>query len=183
MQLYSLLVALVLGAIVVGDGLYETARVDRAWPQRPDIIQPDKGGINRKFFWGPAQGLFELALLVAAWLTWPTAASRIWVIVAVAIHFATRAWSFAYFIPAAIRFEAGTADSADGAKIKRWVSLSPWRVLLEAVAISALAMLLFVWWPSAFSARVIHHFLRTVSSKPHMQPDARMKTVGVAHPS
>jgi len=47
------LCAIVLGAIALGGGLYETVLVDRVWPGNPAIIQPSRGGINRGLFWAP----------------------------------------------------------------------------------------------------------------------------------
>jgi hypothetical protein len=140
---YALLVALVLGAIALGGGLYETILIDRSWPRMPAIIQPDRGGINRKLFWGPAHGLFELALLVASWLAWAAPTRRFWVITALVAHFGTRAWSFAYFIPAALRFEAGeVCRPAQQVSVDRWVKLSRCRVLLDGIAVLALAIVL-----------------------------------------
>lgn len=46
--------AVVLGAIMLGGGIYETLLVDRVWPGNPAIIQPGRGGIDRKLFWMPA---------------------------------------------------------------------------------------------------------------------------------
>jgi hypothetical protein len=40
-------------------------RLDPFWPRRPDIIQPERGGISRRRFWIPAHGAFELCLAVA----------------------------------------------------------------------------------------------------------------------
>ena len=44
-----LLATVVLGAMGLGGGIYETALVDRAWPNNPAIIQPSRGGLNRGF--------------------------------------------------------------------------------------------------------------------------------------
>jgi hypothetical protein len=68
--LYALLGALIVGAIALGGGLYETILIDRSWPRMPEMIQPQRGGINRGMFWGPVHGLFEVTLLVALWLAW-----------------------------------------------------------------------------------------------------------------
>src|SRR5580704_13427579 len=70
------LVALTLGAVGLGGGLYETLLVDPVWPRNPAVIQPRRGGLDRKRFWGPVHGLFEVALLVSAWTGWGDAAAR-----------------------------------------------------------------------------------------------------------
>ena len=82
-------------------------------------------------------------LLVASWLAWAEPTERPWVITALVAHFGTRVWSFAYFIPGALRFEAGeVANSAQQASVDRWVKLSRCRVLLEGIAVLALAIIL-----------------------------------------
>jgi hypothetical protein len=133
---YALLAALVLGAFGVGGGLYETILIDRAWPRLPAIIQPRNGGIDRKRFWGPAHGVFELSLVIALWLCWSDAAARPWVIGALVVHLAQRAWAFAYFIPRAVGFEKADTVPEDAAV--KWTRLSRWRILC---GVAALAML------------------------------------------
>jgi hypothetical protein len=129
LSLYALLIAMALGAVAIGGGLYETALVDRAWPQAPQIIQPSRGGINRRLFWGPVNGLLELALLAALILAWPVVHARAWVATACLIHLTSRTSSFAYFIPNAIRFERLEPGAAtQTAKMTQWVRLSRWRV-------------------------------------------------------
>ncbi|MCZ7448583.1 hypothetical protein O8B93_13415 [Agrobacterium rhizogenes] len=133
---YAVAIAGILGAIGLGGGIYETLLVDRVWPSQPVLIQPERGGINRKLFWGPIHGLFEVALLLAVWLTWAHPAIRIWIWLALAVHLAARIWSFAYFIPMALRFEtevAGEAKTASKAAMK-WVRLSRWRLPIEFLA-------------------------------------------------
>src|SRR5262249_34589129 len=97
--------ALVFGAIMLGGGIYETLLVDGVWPNNPAVIQPNRGGINRVLFWMPAHTLYELALFVALWVVWGLTAARWWTVAALTVHFAARAWSMAYFIPRALRFE------------------------------------------------------------------------------
>jgi hypothetical protein len=129
--LYALLGTLVFGAIAVGGGLYETILIDRSWPRMPELIQPQRGGINRALFWGPVQILFEVTLLVALWLAWAALQARPWIIAALVVHLATRVWSFAYFIPLAIKFQnADTANQLHDEKKYQWVKLSRCRVLL-----------------------------------------------------
>lgn len=51
--------------VSLGGGLYEFSVVDPAWPRRPEIIQPARGGVSRKRFWIPAHIAFELALIAS----------------------------------------------------------------------------------------------------------------------
>lgn len=139
--LYALLGTLVLGAIALGGGLYETMLIDRSWPRMPELIQPQRGGINRAMFWGPVQILFEVTLLVALWLAWAGLQARPWIIAALVLHLAARVWSFVYFIPLAIKFQNGeTASPPDDAKKYQWVKLSRWRVVLGAAVQLMLAI-------------------------------------------
>jgi hypothetical protein len=128
--------AVVLGAIGLGGGIYETVLVDRAWPNNPAIIQPSRGGLNRGLFWAPVQMSYEVVLLLAAWMVWSNAYSRAWIIVALIAHFGVRAWSFLYFIPKALWFEkAGNLTKEQSRDARRWIRFSRCRPVLEAIAI------------------------------------------------
>jgi uncharacterized membrane protein len=133
------LVALTLGALGLGGGLYEMLLVDPVWPRNPAVIQPSRGGLDRKRFWGPVHALFEIALLVSAWMVWSEASARTCMIAALASHFAARVWSFAYFIPQALRFEK-MGDLSDGQVrlAQRWTRLSRLRPAIEVVSIISL---------------------------------------------
>ena len=67
MSSVSILIALAssLALIGVGGGLYEFVVVDPVWPRRPELIQPDRGGLSRKRFWIPAHVAFELLLIAS----------------------------------------------------------------------------------------------------------------------
>ena len=133
------LVALSLGAVGLGGGLYETLLVDAVWPRNPAFIQPSRGGLDRKRFWGPVHALFEVALLVSAWMVWGEAAARPWMVAALWAHFAGRVWSFAYFIPRALRFERIGDSSEDQVRLaRRWVRLSRLRPIIEIASIISL---------------------------------------------
>ena len=133
--------ALILGTIALGGGIYETLLVDPAWPNYPAIVQPSRGGINRGLFWGPVHTLYELALVVAAWSVWSDTGVRWWVIGALMIHLAARAWSFAYFIPNASRFEKlGDLTEEQRHLAQRWTRLSRCRPVLQTVSIVGLCV-------------------------------------------
>jgi hypothetical protein len=137
------LAALVLGAIGLGGGIYETLLVDRVWPRNPALVQPNRGGITRRLFWAPVQVLYEIALLTAAWMVWGIAEARWWILAALAAHFAARVWSFIYFIPNALRFER-LGDLSEGQQLdaQRWVRLSRYRPLIETAALIALCVVI-----------------------------------------
>jgi hypothetical protein len=144
------LIALVLGTIGLGGGIYETLLVDRIWPNNLAIIQPQRGGLDRKRFWIPIHTLYEIALLVSAWELWNTYA-RSWILVALVAHFAARVWSFAYFIPRALRFEELSELTESQVHLaRRWTRLSPCRVILEAVSIIALGAAILHLQPTGF---------------------------------
>lgn len=147
LSLYTIAAAGALGAVGLGGGIYETALIDRAWPRTPMLIQPARGGIDRKRFWIPAHGAFEVALAVAIWSTWADRLVRPWVWAALAAHLATRLWSWVYFIPKAMRFEAGETDAAEVASraAETWVRLSRWRLPLELAALACLFVALAQW--------------------------------------
>ena len=131
--------ALILGAIALGGGVYETLLIDRAWPNNPAIIQPSRGGINRGLFWAPINTLYELALAVAAWSAWGDREIRWWVLAALITHLVARAWSFAYFIPNAIRFEKSAVLTEDQRHLAvRWIRLSRCRPALQTISLVGL---------------------------------------------
>ncbi len=131
--------AVVLGAIMFGGGIYETLLVDRVWPDNPAVIQPERGGLDRKLFWMPAHTLYELALFISLWMLWSAGDARWWTAAALVMHFAARAWSMAYFIPRALRFEKlGDLTEEQRLEARRWTRLSRYRPALEAVSIIAL---------------------------------------------
>jgi hypothetical protein len=72
-ELRGYLIALVtfcseLRSISLGGGIYETLLVDPVWLRNLSVIQSDRGGLNRKLFWGSVHPLFEIALLVSVWM-------------------------------------------------------------------------------------------------------------------
>ena len=135
------LCALMLGVIGLGGGVYETLVVDPVWPDNPAIIRAERGGIKRARFWIPAHSLYELALLVSLWMVWNVPDARWWTVAALAIHLAARAWSFAYFIPRAIRFEKLDDLTEDQRReALRWTQLSRCRPVLAVCSIAALCV-------------------------------------------
>src|SRR5919197_558711 len=54
-----------LALVSLGGGLYEFLVVDPAWPRRPDVIQPNRGGVSRRRFWIPEHTAFELSLIAS----------------------------------------------------------------------------------------------------------------------
>ena len=139
------LVALTLGAVGLGGGLYETLLVDPVWPRNPAVIQPSRGGLDRKRFWVPVHALFEIALLLSTWTAWGEASARPWMVSALISHFAARIWSFAYFIPRALLFEKMGDLSEDQVLLaRRWTRLSRLRPVIEVVSILSLGAAVLV---------------------------------------
>ena len=138
LTVFVIVAALVLAAIRIGGGLYDTLLVDRVWPANPAFIQPERGGINRKLFWMPVHLAFELIMLIAIWLAWSDETVRAWLLVAAVSHILMRVWSAAYFIPRALAFERTKDWTPDlRARAMTWVRLSVWRLPLDLVTLLA----------------------------------------------
>ncbi len=128
------------GLVLLGGGLYEFLVVDPAWPSRPDIVQPIRGGISRKRFWMPAHTVFELTLIASLVLAWSKPDVRFWLLVAFSSHAIMRIWSVFDFIPKALAFEK--AETVDEAAARRWSRRSKFRFLFDIVTcVSMLATL------------------------------------------
>jgi hypothetical protein len=134
--------AVVLALMALGGGAYEFLVVDPSWPRRPDIIQPERGGISRRRFWIPAHGAFELCLAVALAATWAAPSVRVPLLVALASHAVMRVWSFADFIPKALAFERAEPSSVEVGSARRWTRRSIGRLPLALVTCGALLIAL-----------------------------------------
>jgi len=111
-----------LANIGLGGGIFEHGLIDRAWPQKPEIIQPRKGGISRGLFWIPAHTMFEAALLFTLYLAWSNLTARYALAVALAAHALMRIWSAFDMIPKALAFEK--AEAVDLATARDWTRRS-----------------------------------------------------------
>jgi len=130
--------ACALALVSLGGGLYEFSVIDPAWPRRPDVIQPDRGGVSRRWFWIPAHVAFELALIAALVLAWSSAGVRGWLLTAVVSHAAMRLWSAVDFIPKAMAFERAAPAAIDEASARRWTRRSRLRMPLDVVTCVAM---------------------------------------------
>jgi hypothetical protein len=117
--------------ISLGGGLYEFSVVDPFWPRRPDLIQPQRGGISRKRFWIPAHTAFELLLIVSLVLTWSTPDVRWWLVAGLATHAVMRIWSVVDFIPKALAFERADPAAISEETARRWSRRSLLRFPLD----------------------------------------------------
>jgi hypothetical protein len=130
-QVIALATALTL--VSLGGGLYEYLVVDPYWPKRPQLVQPDRGGISRRRFWIPAHTAFEVALIVSLVLAWDRPEVRTWLLVALASHAVMRVWSAFDFIPKALAFERADPASIDEPVARAWTRRSLWRLPLDLV--------------------------------------------------
>ena len=128
--------ACALALVSLGGGLYEFLVVDPSWPRKPDLIQPDRGGISRRRFWIPAHIAFELLLTVSLVVAWSHTEVRTWLLVALASHAVMRIWSAFDFIPKALAFERAEAISEGAARA--WTRRSLWRLPLDLVTCGAM---------------------------------------------
>jgi hypothetical protein len=133
LHLAILALATALALISLGGGLYEFLVVDPFWPRRPDLIQPDRGGISRRRFWIPAYVTFEMLLIASLVANWSHDAVRTPLLVALGSHAAMRIWSGLDFIPKALAFERADPATITEAAARRWTRRSPRRALLDVV--------------------------------------------------
>lgn len=129
-----------LALVSLGGAFYEVSVIDPAWPRRPEIIQPGRGGISRRRFWIPAHIGFELALIIALAVTWASSDIRVWLLLALGSHAAMRLWSAFDFIPKALAFERADTVQEDAARA--WTRRSRLRIALDLVTCGAMVMAL-----------------------------------------
>jgi hypothetical protein len=138
LTLIVVILAAALALISLGGGLYEYLVVDASWPRRPELIQPQRGGITRRRFWIPAHVLFELQLVGSVIAAWREPSVRAPLLVAVASHFAMRLWSAFDFIPKALAFEQAEPASIEASAARGWCRRSLWRLPLDLVTCGAI---------------------------------------------
>jgi hypothetical protein len=136
--LLSVAVTTALALVSLGGGLYEFRVVDPFWPRRPDLIQPDRGGLSRRRFWIPAHVAFELALIAALVVAWSQPGVRAWMLVAFASHAAMRVWSAFDFIPKALAFERADPAAISESAARAWTRRSLLRLPLDLVTCGAM---------------------------------------------
>lgn len=127
-----------LALISVGGGLYEFLVVDPFWPRRPDLIQPDRGGISRRRFWIPAHVAFELFLILALVASWSLPEVRFWLLIALASHATMRLWSAFDFIPKALAFERAEPATIGEDAARGWTRRSRLRLPLDLTTCGAM---------------------------------------------
>mgnify|MGYP001030716072 CR=1 FL=1 len=138
LSLAATAVASALALLSLGGALYEYRVVDPAWPRRPDVIQPERGGISRRRFWIPAHVGFELALIAAIVIAWSQPAVRTWLLIGLASHAIMRIWSAFDFIPKALAFERADPRTITEEAARRWARRSLWRLPLDLVTCVAM---------------------------------------------
>lgn len=129
--------AAALALVSLGGGLYEFVVVDPAWPKRPDLIQPKRGGVSRKRFWIPAHTTFELMLIGSLIAVWGQPAVRTPLLVALLSHAVMRIWSAFDFIPKALAFERAEPAAIREEAARRWSRRSLGRLPLDVVTCAA----------------------------------------------
>jgi hypothetical protein len=135
-------VATALALVSLGGGAYEHLVVDPAWPARPDIVQPGRGGVSRKRFWIPAHISFELTLIASLVTLWGAPPVRAALLVALATHATMRLWSAFDFIPKALAFERAEPSSIDPRAARRWSRRSLGRFPLDIATCAAMMVAL-----------------------------------------
>ena len=133
-----LALATALALVSLGGAFYEFLVVDPFWPRRPDLIQPDRGGLSRRRFWIPAHVAFELLLVASLVMTWRYDAVRTPLLVALGSHAIMRIWSAFDFIPKAPAFERADPASITESAARRWSRRSLGRLPLDLVTSGAM---------------------------------------------
>ncbi|MEB3287318.1 MAG: hypothetical protein VKJ04_07430 [Vampirovibrionales bacterium] len=131
MNLPLLIFVAAISLISLGGGIYEMVVIDPVWPSRPEIIQPNNGGISRKVFWIPMHGLLEILLLISLFGFWYVTPVKYYLVIAFALQIISRLWSSFDFIPKALMFERG--EQTEVSVMKSWVLRSRWRILISTV--------------------------------------------------
>jgi len=131
-------VAAALALVGMGGGLYEFLVVDPVWPQKPELIQPLRGGVSRRRFWIPAHLLFELALLAALVSLWSRPEVRSWLLLGLVSHAVMRIWSAFDFIPKALAFERAEPGAVTKTAARAWARRSLLRLPLDLVTCGAM---------------------------------------------
>lgn len=137
---WSALTAAFVFALVVGGSAYEHLVVDTVWLNNLRLIQIEKGGIDRTFFWLPMHGAVTLTLLVAIVAAWRVRTARNRLLIGAGLYVVMRAWTFAYFVPFVLQLEALDAETLSPAMHdagQRWIGLSMLRLPLVAGALVA----------------------------------------------
>jgi hypothetical protein len=126
-------IAAFLACAILGGGLYEVLVLDPVWPHRPAIIQPRHGGVSRRRFWIPVHTAFEVAIVLAIVVAWADRGPRIALLIALACHLVTRAWSLLDVVPKAVAFERADPATIERASAARWARRSALRLPLDAI--------------------------------------------------
>jgi len=142
MSLILVELAAVLALASLGGALYEYSVVDPFWPRKPELIQPQRGGISRNRFWIPAHTAFELLLIAALVAAWNAPSVRTALLVATASHAAMRIWSAFDFIPKALAFERADPASIDADAARRWTRRSLGRLPFDLATCGAMLVAL-----------------------------------------
>lgn len=139
-ELSVVIVAITVAAslVTLGGGIYESSVVDPRWPDKPEMIRPGEGGLNRKHFWIPAHVAFEVLLLISLVLTWPFPVVRGCLLVALLSHVTMRCWSGFDFIPKALEFERSTSATFSATAARLWTTRSLLRLPLDGVTCAAM---------------------------------------------
>ncbi len=135
---FSVALATALALISLGGGFYEISVVDPFWPKRPDLVQPQRGGISRKRFWIAAHIAFELMLIVSLILAWTQPEIRNYLLIALASHAIMRIWSAFDFIPKALAFEQRDPATISETEARRWTRRSMGRFPLDFITCGAM---------------------------------------------
>ena len=97
-----------------GAQIFETLLVVPSWTAAPPaslgMFQGDYR-LDFKAFWIAFHSVHEIAFILALVVCWRLRSIRRWLLILVAVHFAVRVWTVAYFAPTIIEFQGLAASS------------------------------------------------------------------------
>lgn len=138
MILLTVALATAFALMSVGGGIYEFVVVDPAWPRRPDLVQPARGGLSRKRFWIAIHVAFEVALIAALVFAWSRPVVFNALLLALGSHAVMRVWSGFDFIPKALAFERADPATVSEAQARSWTRRSRLRLPLDLITCGVL---------------------------------------------
>lgn len=145
-RLHGLIVALSLlclgMGIALGGGIYEGVVLTPVWSAAPPesffVLQPGTG-VPLQTFWIPVHAVLTVAMLGAVSFAWRDRSVRNVILVGLVIYAIMRAWSFAYFIPEMIEFQAIPVDASPSVELTRrvdsWTTWTWGRLPLDLVSL------------------------------------------------
>jgi len=145
-----LLITTLIYFLMNGAQIFETTVIVPKWTASPPEsfnIFKGKYSPDLKTFWIVLHSIHEVTFIIAIIFCWKLEATRDWLLILFAVHFAVRAWTILYFAPNIIAFQkiANNINNNGTSLLKRtirWRNLNYIRVgLFIAISIMLIPLL------------------------------------------